>query len=308
MVLESERLSMRRKIAIQVLSLLAVAGPVAFGVVRMVSVHGQILHASGPLPSFEVVTIRPWRRPPTPPPPPPPPDGIAAPNPALPDKIAPGNGGGQKTDRVHSILTARLLVAFAYNVPFGFERIRVVGGPDWLGSDDYEILAKIEDSLYAAMQKMTPAQQREQVNLMEQSLLADRFKLKVHFETREMPVYALVIAKGGPKLTAANDGESSRLSMHGNEMTATATTLDQWIHNPFLGGRMVVDQTGLKGTYDFTLTWSEQSVASGAGPESGTDPPSLFTAVQEQLGLKLVRTKAPVEVIIIDHVERPSAN
>jgi bla regulator protein blaR1 len=296
-----------RKMVLAAFGFLAIAAPVvAFGIARMVPMHGQILHASGPLPSFEVATIKPWRRPPTPPPPPPS-DGITAPNPALPDKIAPGNGGGQRTDRVHLILPARLLIAFAYNVPFGFERIRVVGGPDWLGSDDYEIQAKIEDSLYAAMQKMTPAQQREQVNLMEQSLLADRFKLKAHFETREMPMYALVIAKGGPKLTAAKEGESSRLSMHGNEMTATATTLDQWIHNPFLGGRVVVDQTGLKGTYDFTLTWSE-SVASSGGLESGTDAPSLFTAVQEQLGLKLVPTKGPVEVIVVDHIEKPSEN
>ena len=71
---------------------------------------------------------------------------------------------------------------------------------------------------------------------------------------------------------------------------------------------MVVDQTGLTGTYNFTLTWSEQSVASGAGQENGTDAPSLFTAVQEQLGLKLVPTKVPVQVIIVDSIERPSAN
>jgi bla regulator protein BlaR1 len=297
------------KIAIQVLGLFAVAGPVAFGVVRMASVHAQILHASGPLPSFEVATIKPWRRPATPPPPPSPQtsDGIAAPNPALPDKVAPINTRGQTTDRVHAILTARLLIGFAYNVPFGYERIRVLGGPDWLGSDDYEIQAKIEDSLYAAMQKMNPAQQREQVNLMEQSLLADRFKLKVHFETREMPGFALVIAKNGPKLRPAKDGESTRLSVRQNEMTATAISVDQWIHSPFLGGRVVVDQTGLTGTYDFTLTWSEQSVASSTGQESGTDAPSLFTAVQE-LGLKLVPTKVPVEVIVVDSIERPSAN
>ena len=300
-----EKLNIGRKGVLAVLGLLAMAG-----IIRMIPMYGQILHASGPLPSFEVATIKPWRRPPTPPPPPPPPpsDGIAAPNPALPDKVAPINTHGQTTDRMHSILTARLLIAFAYNVPFGFERIRVVGGPDWLGSDDYEIQAKIEDSLYAAMQKMNPAQQREQVNLMEQSLLADRFKLKVHFETREMPGFALVIAKGGPKLRPAKDGESSRLSVRQNEMTATAISIDQWIHSPFLGGRMVADQTGLTGTYDFTLTWSDQSVATGAGQENGTDAPSLFTAVQEQLGLKLVPTRVPVEVIVVDSIERPSAN
>jgi uncharacterized protein (TIGR03435 family) len=116
------------------------------------------------------------------------------------------------------------------------------------------------------MQKTTPAQQREQVDLMEQSLLADRFKLKVNFDTREMPVYALVIAKGGTKLTPSKDGESSKLfslpdNHQQNEMTANAVTLDQFAHSPLWGGggRLVVDQTGLKGTYDFTLKWrSEQ--------------------------------------------------
>jgi bla regulator protein BlaR1 len=299
---------MRGKIAIQVLVLLAIAAPVAFGIAGMIPIHGQILHASGPLPSFEVTTIKPWRRPPTPPPPPPHPDGIATPNPALPDKIAPSNIRRQTTDRVHSILPARLLIGFAYNVPFGFERRRVLGGPDWLDSDQYEIQAKIEDSLYAAMQKITPTQQQEQVSLMEQSLLADRFRLKVHFETREMAAYALVIAKSGPKLSPAKDGESTRLSLGQNTMTATAITVDQWIHSPFVGGRMVMDQTGLTGKYDFTLTWSEQSPAEGTGLDSGPDAPSLFTAVQEQLGLKLIPTKAPVEIIVIDHVERPSEN
>jgi uncharacterized protein (TIGR03435 family) len=188
-----------------------------------------------------------------------------------------------------------------------------VGSPDWLRTDQYEIQAKIEDALYAAMQKMTPTQQREQVDLMEQSLLADRFKLKVHFETRDMPVYALVVAKGGPKLTPAKDGESSRLSSlpdneHGTEMTAIAVTLDQFAHSPLWGkgGRLVVDQTGLKGTYDFTLKWSSEQLV--AGQESGVDAPSVFTAIQEQLGLRLVPSKAPVEVIVIDHIEPPSAN
>jgi bla regulator protein blaR1 len=169
---------MRRKIAIQVLGLLAVVGPVAFGVVRMVSVHAQILHATGPRPSFEVVTIRPWK-PPSVPPPASPSDGAPAPRKVL--KVDPGPLGGQSTDRLRVIMPTKLLILFAYNLPFGSEKSRVLGAPEWLSSDQYEIQAKIEDSVYAAMQKMTPAQQREQVNLMEQSLLADRFKLKVHF-------------------------------------------------------------------------------------------------------------------------------
>lgn len=297
---------MRRRIAIQVLGLLAVAGTASFGIVRMVSAHAQILHTSGPLPSFEVATIRPWK--PMSIPPPPPPGGTPAPS----ERVAPGLGGGQTTDRVRMILPARLLIAFAYGLPFGFEN-RVFGGTGWMDSDQYEIQAKIDDSLFAAMRTMTPAQQREQVALMEQSLLADRFKLKVHFETREMPVYALVVAKGRPKLTPAKDGESTRLSVsnieQGFQMTATAVTIDAWIHSPFLGGRMVVDQTGLKGAYDFQLTWARaQPVASDAGQAGGADQPPLLTAIQEQLGLKLVSTKGPVDVIIVDSIERPSAN
>ena len=184
---------MRRKIVVRMLGLLAVGA--AFGVVRMVSAQGQILHARAPLPSFEVVSIRPWK--PKPSPPPPPSDTTTAPERGW----LPVLQGGQTTDRVHMILPARLLIAFAYGLPFGFEN-HIFSGTDWLDSDQYEIQAKIEDSLFAAMKTMTPAQQRQQVALMEQSLLADRFKLKVHFETREMPVYALMVAKGGPKADA----------------------------------------------------------------------------------------------------------
>jgi uncharacterized protein (TIGR03435 family) len=200
-----------------------------------------------------------------------------------------------------------MLIAFAYNLSLGFEN-RVVGGPGWLNSEPYEIEGKIEGAQFAAMQTMTPEQQRRQVDLMEEALLADRFKLKAHFETREMPGYALVVAKGGPKLAAAKDGEVGRLSMRGETMTAEAVTLDQWIQSPFLSGRAIVDQTGLKGRYDFALTWSERLSAADAGPDDGADAPSLFTAIQEQLGLKLVPTKTPVEVIVIDHIERPSEN
>jgi len=295
----------------QNLRLLAL-GTLAFCVVTPIATHAQILHASAPLPSFEVATVKPFKPQPAPPPPPPPPsvDGATDIRPkAPPAMIAPGKPGGQTTDRVRTILPVQLLIAFAYNVPFGFERMRVVGGPDWLASDQYEIQAKIDDTLFAAMQKMTPAQQREQVDLMEQSLLADRFKLKVHFETREIPGYNLVIAKNGPRLTPAKEGEVSRLSLQngasGTQMVATATTLDQWTHSPFLSGRPVVDTTGLTGAYDFTLTYGLNELT---GRESSADAPSLFTAIQDQLGLKMVPAKVPMEVIVIDHIEKPSEN
>jgi bla regulator protein blaR1 len=263
----------------------------------------QILHPTDPLPTFEVATIKPWHRTP----PPPLPDGT----PTTPKiaKIDPGNAARQLRPQLHMILPIEILITEAYNLPVGSGK-RIIGGPEWLRQDidQFEIQAKIDDTQFAAMQKMTPAQQRQQISLMEQSLLADRFKLKVHFETRERPIYTLVIAKGGPRLTPAKEGEPTKLSFLNNgELTATAVTLDQLAHSPFLGpathGQPVIDQTGLKGAYDFNLTSSPEQSATTIE----TDPP-MFTAIQQQLGLKLVPSKGPVDVIVIDHIEQPSAN
>jgi uncharacterized protein (TIGR03435 family) len=273
---------------------------------------GQILHAIGDRPSFEVATIKPWKRTPSPPPLR---DGGSAPVKVM--KVAPVDAGPAPTGRVHVILPISILITSAYNLPVGSES-RILGGPEWLRQDidQFEIQAKIEDSEYSAMQKMTLAQQRERVALMEQSLLADRFKLKVHFERREMPVYALVVAKSGAKLNPAKNEQSSRISTLGNqqvtEMTAIGVTLEQFVQSPLLtgagGGRPVVDQTGLKGTFDFTLKWTPESLSASAAAKEVGDAPSLFTAIREQLGLQLVASKAPVEVIVIDHIEQPSAN
>ena len=124
------------------------------------------------------------------------------------------------------------------------------------------------------------AKHREQIELMEQSLLADRFKLKVHFETREMPEYALVVAKGGSKLTDGWHTEQQTISVQGgaqgSTMTAKAATIGQLVSmalmspNAGTGGRAVVDQTGLTGMYDFALKWGPEQVAglNGDGPAS----------------------------------------
>jgi bla regulator protein blaR1 len=277
---------------------------------------GQILHATGNRPSFEVATIKPWRRTPSPPP-----GGANLPGtaPVKVMKVAPVDAGPPPpSDRLHMILPISILIESAYNLPVG-SGSRILGGPEWLRQDidQFEIQAKIEDSEYAAMQKMTPAQQHERVALMEQSLLADRFRLKVHFEMRELPVYALVVAKSGAKLNPAKNEESSRISTlsngQGSEMTAIGITLEQFVRSPLLtgpaDGRPVVDETGLRGTFDFTLKWTpEQLAASAAATGVGVDAPSFFTAIREQLGLLLVPSKAPVEVIVIDHLEQPSEN
>jgi uncharacterized protein (TIGR03435 family) len=118
------------------------------------------------------------------------------------------------------------------------------------------------------------------------------------------PAYALVVAKSGPKLTPAPQGERTVLAEANNTITAKAVSIDQLIHSPFMASQEIVDRTGLTGQYDFTLTYSERMPEEGA-----TDaPPPLAQAVQEQLGLKLEPTKAPVEYIVIDRIEQPTEN
>jgi uncharacterized protein (TIGR03435 family) len=128
----------------------------------------------------------------------------------------------QETDRIHFIGQVGLLIMKAYNRPIGSEK-RILKAPQWVESESnrYAVEAKIEASRFAAMQTMIPEQQQEQVSLMQQSLLAERFNLKVHFEIRgETPVYALTVAKGGPKLSPSKDGETTSLPARKDEMIA----------------------------------------------------------------------------------------
>jgi bla regulator protein BlaR1 len=304
------KLTLSRKIVLVIFAITVVAVPVAFGIVRMIPMYGQILHATAPLPSFEVATIKLQKPVPLPPP------GEEIIHQETITGGLPGGFVGGASDRVHMTMTTNMLIATAYNIS-GSSQSRIVGGPAWQNADRYEIQAKVDDSMNAAMQKMSPAQRREQVELMEQSLLADRFKLKVHFETQEMQAYALVVGKGQPKLTAAKDGEAMKLSVivkeGESELTATAVTIDQLVHSPFfagnpaLGGHLVVDRTDIKGAYDFTLKWGSEQPA-GIGQEDRIAASPLFVAIQQQLGLKLNQTKGPVEVLVIDSIERPSEN
>jgi uncharacterized protein (TIGR03435 family) len=265
-------------------------------------VAGQILHATAPLPSFEVVSIRLWHRPPAPPPVPA--DQPGAPKPVM--KVDPGSGRPHalKSARWHSIIPVQVLIATAYNLPPDSKR--VTGGPGWLREDiQYEITATIGDEMFAAMQKMTLGEQQTQMQLMQQSLLADRFGLKLHFEQREMPMFTLEVAKGGPKLTPAAEGGTTRLENFADErgggLKGTAVTLDQLTQSPlFLGGRVVENRTGLNGNYDFMLRF--------AGESGDGDAPGLYTALQDQMGLRLVPAKGMVEVLVIDAVEKPSEN
>lgn len=142
------------------------------------------------------------------------------------------------------------------------------------------------------------------MKLMAQTLLADRFRLKAHRETRLVPVYALTIAKSGPKLHAARPDEHRSIDSYPGTIEATNAPMTLFIDE--LSGKVdrpVIDQTGLTESFDFTLRWSAD-IPGRSDPGLG----SIFTAIQDQLGLKLEAEKRPFEVLLIDSIERPSAN
>jgi uncharacterized protein (TIGR03435 family) len=144
-------------------------------------------------------------------------------------------------------------------------------------------------------------------------VLAQRFSLHCHFETKELPVYKLVVARSGAKLTptpadAKNKGSvNTHGKRHRNLMEANGVAIDALVANlsQFLG-RTVIDKTGLTGLFDFTLTYASDTDAASA--DDSANGPSVFTALEEQLGLKLESAKGPVPVFIIDHIEKPTEN
>jgi len=196
--------------------------------------------------------------------------------------------------------TLKMLLMLAYQVmPY-----QVSGGPNWLDGDGFDIDAKAPPD-----PKETPAQFRG----MLQSLLADRFGLKVHREMRTLPVYLLVVARNGPKLLEANGGEPEAGARIGGpgRMTgvrATMSMLATALTKPLQS--KVIDETGLTGAYNFTLEFTpEQNPAKpGADAVPADDGPSLFAALQQQLGLELKTGNGPVEVLVVDRAEKPTAN
>ena len=185
---------------------------------------------------------------------------------------------------------------------YGVQEFQVTGHPGWFESERFDIEAKIGvDAKEGDWQ------------LMFQSLLADRFKLALHRESRETSVLALVVSRSGAKLTPADPSKCStapntcgfraspsEIIGGGVSMAQLATRLSRSL------GRTVIDKTGITGNFDLTLKWThEQNVPLGPGASAS---PEIFAAIQDQLGLRLDSTRAPVEMLVIDHVERPSAN
>jgi bla regulator protein blaR1 len=312
----ARRLDFRRKLLLGAVGLAAVTAPVAFGLVHATQgrAESRAQSTGGNTPVYEVASIKPnksdnnmvrmmFR-----------PDGFSA-----------------------TGATLQMLVKAAY----GVEDNQISGAPNWLQSEKYDIEAKMDSAVGDELRKLNPDQSKAAREHMLQALLADRFKLTTHRETKELSVYALAIAKNGPKLQEAKPGDTypngfkgpdggggagmmrmkmgvggkSELVGQALPMESLARLLSGQLH------RTVLDNTRLKGKYDFTLQWapddSQGAMFKGAeGGQSGSDSasspdssgPTIFTAIQEQLGLKLESQKGPVEIVVIEHVEKPSEN
>ncbi|HJZ99993.1 MAG TPA: M56 and DUF3738 domain-containing protein [Candidatus Solibacter sp.] len=284
-------LTLSRKLLLSASAALAISVPVAIG----------ILHAQDPPRKFEVASVKPSD-----------PDvrGMRV-------TSTPGNGLDANN------VTLRTLIEMAY----GVRSFQITGGPPWLASDHWVILAKPdhpeESADSAAPTSVSRKILADHLNERLRNLLAERFQLVVHSETKELPVYHLVVAKGGHKLEKPT--ERGGISRKFGQITgksagmANFVVVLSWVLN-----RPVIDKTGLTDEYAWDLKWSEefnaQAIAKDKGipipadarppDSSASDPsgPSLFTAIEKQLGLRLEATKGPVEIIVVDRAEKPTAN
>jgi uncharacterized protein (TIGR03435 family) len=298
-----------RKILLALAAAVALAAPLTFGLLTASVVRAQQsapAQTAGPHESFDVASIKP--------------SDPGSRNTML--RITPG--GGFRAAGVN----LKFLIGLAYHV----QSFQISSDPAWISSALYDVETKSAGGPGTDIRRMTEAQRDEYMNgirLKLQSLLADRFSLAIHRETKEMPVYELVVAKGGPKLTPApaDEGKEPRVRRgegYGEGMrmrpgqfegfSATLSMLAQSLTDAT--SHKVIDKTGITGKYNFKLDWMPEpgQMAPPPGPENEALPPpdpsgpSIFTAVEEQLGLKLQATKGAVEMIVIDRAEKPSAN
>jgi uncharacterized protein (TIGR03435 family) len=267
-----------------------VAAPLSFGHVAWGQTAAKGVDASAALAAYDVVSVRPVQ-----------PGGKMTKGfEDMPDGIQAG------------AVTVRILVRNAYG---GFTKLptddSITGLPDWAKTDAFTVQAKMSAAQMAEFAKLNKAEQEQRREAMLQALLADRFKLKVHREPKQVPDYELVVAKGGPKLKEDVDHNGSTFgTILGNgAFEAHAFSVEDlagFLQLPIVGlGRIVKDKTGLTGEYSFTLKYAPAQGFPGAADDS---LPSIFTAVQEQLGLKLQPGIGTMDVVVADHVERPAEN
>jgi bla regulator protein blaR1 len=217
-------------------------------------------------------------------------------------------GGGIRMENC----TLKMMVGFAW----GLRDFQLSGGTGWIESERYHVLAKgapLEGP--ADFRNMTDKQREVNAAVIRarlRQLLQERFHLEVHTETKELPIYALVVTKGGSKMkpNTSPDGSPAGTMINGRRLEATRIAMDQLAQT--LSGMMrrtVRNETGLEGLFDLKLEWTPDA-APGAPdkPAETATGPTLLTALQEQLGLKLESKKGPVEILVIDRAERPTEN
>jgi uncharacterized protein (TIGR03435 family) len=254
-----------------------IAVPVTIGVLR-----SQTLPPP-PAYGYEVVSIRPS------------PPGQTG------SHLRPGPQGGLTGQNV----TALFLITFAYNA----RDYQFVNLPSWISSEHYDLSYTPDKPEAGPSPKMTNQEMEAQFHRQQQrmqAVLRDRFGLVLKAETREMPVYALTVAKGGPKLQPPKDPKApTHMSTSINQVTGVSVPLNMLTTSlSALLGRFVRDETGLSGQYDFELKWTPDSQ-----PVNPDDPgASIFTAIQEQLGLKLEARRGPVPVFVVEKIQKPEAN
>ncbi|HEY2470352.1 MAG TPA: TIGR03435 family protein [Terracidiphilus sp.] len=312
-------LSTGRKLILSAAAILILVLPVGFGML-----HGQTAAVAGvpsaqnssapaSLPKYDIASIKPYKA-----------DDGRVMMQITPDGIS-----------LHGV-PLRLMVQES----LGVEQDRILGEPAWISSSRYDIEAKVEPEEAPKLKDL----KMEQRNAMMLQLLVDRFNLKYHHEKRELPMYALVVAKSGlkmkptkpdedpPQTDAPKSGDAPKpgdgapkmgrhmFMMNPGHLESTGASTDMLAHVLSRQlSRTVMNKTGLTGEYDFALDYTPDNMPMPVhgGPEGGPKPegqsadagaPSLFTAVEEQLGLKLEATKAMVDVIVIDHIDMPSEN
>ena len=211
---------------------------------------------------------------------------------------------------------------------YGVQASQIANAPEWIKTAAYDVDIEAGNKANDAGREESPEQRRARGQRVLQELLADRFHLQVHQESREIPSYALVVAEDGSKLQPAKTADSAPSGVNGPERRFMGASMRMKFdgsqavgmeaHNISASdlasqlsrqlGSVVVDKTGLGGNYDFKLNWTSDAGQKPDAPASEASTASLLTALQEQLGLKLEPQKAPMEVLVIDHVERPTEN
>lgn len=240
---------------------------------------------------------------------------VASIKPSSPD----AHGSSLMTDKIGGLNAENMPVRALIKSAYGIRDFQLFGAPGWVGTERYDIIARPERVESAApppdagpmtddQRKVRDDQWKDRVR----SLLAERFGLVLHKETKEEQIYVLTVAKGGPKLTIVTvPGDRQGTSVNQGRIQGFAGSISSLVTNlADVVGRPVVDKTDLTAKYDYVLEWTPDMPATGPDAPQAVDGPgpTIFTALQEQLGLKLESSKGPVDTYVIDKVDRPSEN